>query len=245
MGTGAAAGLIAAAQPLAAATEPSPAGLFAAPTATTAIDPMLLARARAALDYHRGSVAYGDVMGVVDFAKASRDPRFYLVHLGTGMVIAYHVAHGRGSDPDHSGWLERFSNDFGSYASSNGAYVTTDYYHGKYGRSMRLHGLDPSNCNAMERAIVVHSAWYAETPVIDTYGKLGRSEGCFALSEENLYYLLHYLGPGRMIYADKMQAPVAPQIAGPFTPQVASPFTPQAAGPMIPQVTGQFTLPTL
>ena len=71
---------------------------------------------------------------------------------------------------------------------------------------MRLHGLDPSNSNAMDRAIVMHSAWYAEPQVIETYGKLGRSEGCFSFSEENFYYLLHYLGPGRMIYADKLPA---------------------------------------
>ncbi len=31
-----------------------------------------------------------------------------------GQVESYRVAHGRGSDPDHRGFLERFSNDFGS-----------------------------------------------------------------------------------------------------------------------------------
>ena len=214
VGAGAAAGLIAAVQPAAATdlllapVEPVP----AAPTVTTPapvvstpdINPALLARAKAALEYHRHSIYYPDIFGVVDFSRASRDPRFYLVHPASGWSTSYQVTHGRGSDPDHSGWLERFSNEFGSYASSNGAYVTTELYNGKYGRSMRLHGLDPSNCNALDRAIVMHSAWYAEPRVADYYGKLGRSEGCFAFSEENFYYLLHYLGPGRMIYADKL-----------------------------------------
>jgi hypothetical protein len=163
-----------------------------------------MARAKAALAYHRRSVPYDDMIGIVDFSKASRDQRFHLVHLGSGWTTSYHVAHGRGSDPDHSGWLERFSNAFGSFATSNGAYVTSGHYFGKYGRSMRLVGLDPSNSNALDRAIVMHSAWYAEPEVIDAYGKLGRSEGCFAFSEKNFYYLLHYLGAGRLIYADKI-----------------------------------------
>jgi hypothetical protein len=41
---------------------------------------------------------------------------------------------------------------------------------------MRLTGLDYSNNNAEMRAIVVHSAWYAEPKVVEEYGKLGRSE---------------------------------------------------------------------
>src|SRR5687768_12092098 len=205
VGAGAAAGLIAAVQPAAATdlllapVEPVPAAPTVTPPApvvpTPDINPGLLARAKAALEYHRYSVRNTDIFGIVDFARASREPRFYLVHPASGWSTSYQVTHGRGSDPDHSGWLERFSNEFGSYASSNGAYVTTELYNGKYGRSMRLHGLDPSNCNALDRAIVMHSAWYAEPRVADYYGKLGRSEGCFAFSEENFYYLLHYLGP--------------------------------------------------
>ncbi len=44
---------------------------------------------------------------------------------------SHRVAHGRGSDPDHSGFVERFSNDFGSHATSNGTYTTADYYRGQ------------------------------------------------------------------------------------------------------------------
>ena len=36
------------------------------------------------------------------------------------------------------------------------------------------------------------------------FGKLGRSEGCFALSQISLQYVLQKLGPGRMLYADKV-----------------------------------------
>jgi hypothetical protein len=194
---GAAAGLVAAARPLCAAT-----AVVAAPQPTP--NPALLQRAKAALEARRGSLAFTDVIGIADFSKASREPRFYLAYMNNSMITSYHVAHGRGSDPGHSGWLERFSNEFGSEASSNGAYVTGEVYHGKYGRSLRLTGLDATNSNALDRAIVIHGAWYAEPKMAETTGKLGRSEGCFALSETNLQYVLHQLGPGRLLYADKI-----------------------------------------
>jgi hypothetical protein len=196
---GAAAGLVALARPVSAASQFA----IAAPPRPN-LNPLLLERAKAALDEKRGLVPHRDIIGITDFARASRDPRFYLVNLLSGFVTEYQVAHGRGSDPAHSGWLERFSNEPGSEASSRGSYVTGDVYYGKYGRSLRLTGLDPSNNNALSRAIVVHAAWYAEPEVADQYGKLGRSEGCFALSETNLQYLLYQLGAGRMIYADKI-----------------------------------------
>jgi hypothetical protein len=169
-----------------------------------AIDPRLLARARAAFDRHRSNLAHTDVVGIVDFTRASRDPRFFLFDTRSGNVSSHLVAHGRGSDPDHSGYVERFSNSIGSEASSSGAYMTGDYYPGKYGRSLRLSGLDYSNNNAETRAIVVHSAWYAEPEQVAQYGKLGRSEGCFALSYNSLQQTLARLGPGHLLYADKV-----------------------------------------
>jgi L,D-transpeptidase-like protein len=166
------------------------------------IDPQLFAKAKAALDQHK--IWPRDVIGVVDFSKPSSDPRFFVVDLMNGTAEGYRVAHGRGSDPDHSGFVERFSNDFGSYASSNGTYTTGDYYNGKYGLSMKVRGLDWSNYNAEPRALVIHNAWYAEDDMIPLHGKLGRSEGCFAMSRENQYAVMRRLAGGRMIYADKL-----------------------------------------
>jgi hypothetical protein len=172
------------------------------PSAPAGIDPQLFARAKAALDQHQ--IYARDSMGIVDFSKPSSDPRFHVVNLASGDVESYRVCHGRGSDPNHSGWLERFSNDFGSYATSNGTYVTTDYYDGKYGLSLRVRGLDWSNSNAEARAIVIHNAWYAEDDMIPLHGQLGRSEGCFAMSRKNQYEVMRRLAGGRMIYADKL-----------------------------------------
>jgi hypothetical protein len=168
------------------------------------IDPMLFQRAKAALMAH--PVAARDVIGIADFSKPSSEPRFHVVDLMSGQVESHLVAHGRGSDPDHSGFLERFSNNFGSYATSNGTYTTGEYYDGKYGLSMKVRGLDWSNNNAEARAIVIHNAWYAEPEMIDIHGKLGRSEGCFAFSRAGQWKVMSRLAGGRMIYADKLPA---------------------------------------
>ena len=177
---------------------------MAASSAPPRVDLELLSRARAALQRNRRHIRHADLFAMADFTKPSRDKRFYLVDTESGSVTSYHVAHGRGSDPEHCGYVDRFSNHPGSAASSAGAYVTGDFYQGKYGRSLRLKGLDDTNSNAAARGIVIHAAPYAEPEVVDRMGKLGRSEGCFALSQLSLYLVLARLGPGRMLYCDKL-----------------------------------------
>jgi hypothetical protein len=172
------------------------------PSSPVGIDPQLFARAKAALDQHQ--VYPRDAIGIADFSKPSSEPRFHVVDLQNGTVESHLVCHGRGSDPGHSGYLERFSNDFGSYATSNGTYVTDDYYQGKYGLSLKVRGLDWSNNNAESRAIVIHNAWYAEPEMVQLHGQLGRSEGCFAMPKTSQYAVMSRLAGGRMIYADKL-----------------------------------------
>jgi hypothetical protein len=169
----------------------------------SAINPHLLARARASFDRHRRNVRNTDVIGITDFSRASGEQRFFLLDTNSGRVTRHFVSHGRGSDPAHSGYLEHFSNAYGSNASSAGGYVTGNYYHGKYGRSLKVRGLDPTNSNAEGRAIVIHTAWYAEPEVVHEHGKLGRSEGCFAFGHVSHQEVLARLGPGRFLYADK------------------------------------------
>jgi hypothetical protein len=168
------------------------------------IDPRLKARALAALETRRHIIPNADVIGIADFSRASRDPRFYIVDLRSGFTTEHLCAHGRGSDPGHSGWLEYFSNEVGSEATSEGAYLTGGAYTGKYGWSMRLTGLDHTNYNAEARAIVVHSARYAEPSMISHFGKLGRSEGCFALPGISHAEAMTRLGSGRLLYAEKI-----------------------------------------
>ncbi|MCJ2184385.1 murein L,D-transpeptidase catalytic domain family protein [Novosphingobium sp. 1949] len=145
-----------------------------------------------------------DVVGLADFALPSWKPRLHFANLEDGTVRSFLLAHGRGSDPQHSGWLQSFSNQPGSFATSRGAFLTCEWYKGKYGTSIRLVGLDPDNSLALERAIVMHPAWYVDETMIDKWGKLGRSEGCFAMSNENFSQALWHLSGGRLLFADRI-----------------------------------------
>jgi hypothetical protein len=185
-------------QPLAPRVPP----MASVPYAPHGVDAHLFARARAALNSHR--IGPRDFIGIADFSRPSSERRFHVVDMRNGHVESFRVAHGSGSDPNHNGFLDRFSNDFGSYATSNGTYTTGEYYHGKYGLSMKTHGHDWSNSNAEPRAIVIHNAWYAEPNVLAQTGKLGRSQGCFAFSRADQRPVMEKLAGGRMIYADKL-----------------------------------------
>lgn len=162
----------------------------------------LIARANAALDRHAGSIPSRDIVGIADFGIHNSKPRFHLIDLHNGRMESFLVAHGRGSDPAHTGWLQHFSNLPGSEASSEGAYLTKDIYFGAHGRSRRLAGLDAGNNQAEPRGIVVHGAWYV-SPELAARGAIGRSEGCFAFQQDQVGQIIDRLGAGRMILAMK------------------------------------------
>jgi hypothetical protein len=152
----------------------------------------------------RGHLWRADVVGIVDFAQPSSKPRLHFANLENGTLRSFLVAHGRGSDPAHSGWLQSFSNVPGSEATSRGAYLTAEWYKGKYGTSIRLLGLDQDNSMALPRAIVMHPAWYVDAMMVEKWGKLGRSEGCFAMSTNDFNEALWHLSGGRLLFADRI-----------------------------------------
>lgn len=145
-----------------------------------------------------------DMAAIADYGLHSSLPRFHFANLESGTVRSFLVSHGAGSDPEHDGWLKQFSNVPGSNASSRGSYVTYEWYKGKYGTSIRLGGLDDSNSNALPRYIVMHAADYARAEHVDRWGKLGRSNGCFAMSPADFNEALWHLSGGRLIYADRL-----------------------------------------
>lgn len=166
--------------------------------------PALLPQALAALDAHGASIPNRDLIGLVNFSAHSRLPRFQVVDVASGKVVkSMLVAHGSGSDPGATGWTERFSNRPGSNASCKGAFVTGQTYVGKHGRSRKLIGLEPENCQAEPRNIVIHGANYVSESLAMGQGRIGRSQGCFAVSRGDIAELLEVLGPGRLLYAWK------------------------------------------
>jgi hypothetical protein len=166
--------------------------------------PALLPYAMAALEAHSNRIVHRDVIGIVNFAAHSRLPRFQLVDLAGGRVLkTLLVAHGSGSDPAATGWTERFSNRPGSNASSKGAFMTGRTYFGKHGRSRKLIGLEPHNDLAERRAIVIHGADYVDESIAVAQGRIGRSQGCFAVSRDEIDDVLDLMGEGRMLFAWK------------------------------------------
>ena len=50
----------------------------------------------------------------------------------------------------------------------------------------------------------MHPAWYANPDMLEKWGKLGRSDGCFAMSEADFNEALWHLSGGRLLYADRL-----------------------------------------
>ncbi len=181
-----------------------PKNLAAAPQRGSIRDRKLFDIAKRELDRAGAAIWKRDIVGIADFGVHSASRRFHFVNLEREEVQSYHVSHGTGSDPEHDGWLNNYSNVEGSNATSRGAYVTWEWYVGRYGTSVRLGGLDPTNDAALRRYIVMHRAKYAEPSHIDRWGRLGRSNGCFALGEEQFRIALLNLSGGRLLFADSL-----------------------------------------
>lgn len=140
---------------------------------------------------------------VVDYSQHSSAERLYVVNLETGAVTAYRASHGRGSDPDHDGFLDSFSSVPGSNASPEGAFRLAEQYHGQHGRSVRLDGLDETNRTARARAIVIHAAAYAEPEHLARHGMLGRSFGCIVFSAADLAAFIDDVPQGTLVFVGK------------------------------------------
>ncbi len=51
----------------------------------------------------------------------------------------------------------------------------------------------------------MHPATYAAQSHLARWGKLGRSEGCFAMSPDQFNEALWHLSGGRLLYADRIE----------------------------------------
>lgn len=181
-----------------------PGVLAARPHSAHPRDRALLEVAKRELDRAGDAIWRKDIVGICDYGVHSSRQRFYLVNLPREEVQAFHVSHGSGSDRNHDGWLDSYSNREGSHASSRGAYVTWEWYQGRYGTSVRLGGLEASNEAALRRYIVMHRAKYAEPAHLERWGKMGRSQGCFVFGTADFQQILLNLSGGRLLYTDSL-----------------------------------------
>ena len=92
--------------------------------------------------------------------------------------------------------------------SSPGLYRVLDAYMGDHGVAVRLEGLEPAkNGNAFSRDIVLHSADYVSLGYIFlnllTFNgpRIGRSNGCFVVSPEDIGKVAQQLSRKGLLYA--------------------------------------------
>jgi len=178
---------------------PPPASAYAHLDPQHVVPRGLLERAVAFFDANKATIPNQSHITVVDFRPHSREKRFFVVDMKTGVVRAHVTAHGKMSDPDFTGYATEFSNEPESNKSSVGFAITGETYDGSHGRSLRLEGLSPTNDNMFDRAIVIHSASY----VVEGADKQGRSLGCFVLDEQYKDDIIDLIEGGSLFYSDQ------------------------------------------
>lgn len=154
----------------------------------------------------------------VDFGYPSTQERLFVVNLKTRKVSKFFVTHGKKSGGNMA---TSFSNQPESEKSSLGLYMIEDQYEGKHGASLKLEGLEDGklkngetipdaeidgirngkNSNALDRKIVMHQAFYARESSIEgnNGNRLGRSQGCPAVSPEDWKILRPVLKDGSLL----------------------------------------------
>lgn len=154
---------------------------------------------QAFLGYKKITNRNRDVLTLIDFSKPSTEKRLYVFDMEQHKVLySSLVAHGRNSGEN---FATSFSNEYGSYKSSLGFYLTESTYNGSNGYSLLLNGLEEGiNDKARARSIVVHGAAYANPSVISNGGRLGRSLGCPALPEKVAKPIIDAIKNGSVIY---------------------------------------------
>jgi len=113
---------------------------------------------------------------LLDMRMESGLKRFFVYDFGKNKAeISGLVAHG---SCDQNFLKEaRFSNTPGGGCTSVGIYKVGSAYYGQYGRAYKLYGLESSNSNAFNRAIVLHS--YSCVPDEECFPKpICNSSGC-------------------------------------------------------------------
>jgi hypothetical protein len=167
---------------------------------------------------HSNEIENKSFISFVDFSIPSTKERLFVINLKTGKVSKFLVTHGKRSGENMA---TNFSNMPESEKSSLGLYKIQAEYTGKHGKSLRLDGLENGldsakkeipdykingitngkNSNASKRAIVMHSADYATKKSIaqNSYRRLGRSQGCPAVSPTDWQILRPRLKNGSLL----------------------------------------------
>lgn len=128
-------------------------------------------------DFVANNPAYNaEIAFLIDMKLPSGKNRFFVCDLKSKKVIDQGlVAHGYGSETGEEGKLI-FSNVVNSNRTSLGKYRIGQSYIGQFGKAYRLHGLDATNSNALQRYVVLHS--FSEVPEHEQDLPICNSLGC-------------------------------------------------------------------
>lgn len=171
------------------------------PVAATGPSPAVVAEGRAARRAHLRETTRRKTWALIDFDRDWREPRFWVLDAETDAVRwTGHVRHAGASNDERTGRAVDCSNVPGSFKSSPGSYLTaTAPYVGKFGRSLRVRGLDSGvNDQALARDIVLHPA-----------GALAYSLGCFMVPDGEVAAAVDQLAGGTFLYVAGCRAPDA------------------------------------
>jgi hypothetical protein len=140
------------------------------------------------------------LLTIIDYSKPSSDRRLWVVDLSNNKVLFNTwVAHGKNSGNATS---TSFSNQPSSLKSSIGVFMTTDIYSGKHGNSLHVQGLESGvNDKAYSRSIVFHGADYVSGNIAKSTGRVGRSWGCMAVSQDVIQPLIHTIQNKALVVA--------------------------------------------
>lgn len=117
---------------------------------------------------------------LIDMRLPSGKKRFFVYDFTKdSLIITGLVAHGS----CNTSYMAEpaFSNALNSGCSSLGRFKVGGAYQGRFGKAFKLYGLDSSNANCYERAIVLHA--YKHVPDVEVYPRpICNSLGCPMIS---------------------------------------------------------------
>lgn len=148
----------------------------------------------------RGLAPRSELLTVIDYSKPSSEKRLWVLDLEREELLFHElVAHGKNTGDNVA---RSFSNRNESKQTSLGVFVTSDTYHGGNGYSLRLEGLEPGvNDLARPRAIVMHGAPYVSEEFAAQHGRIGRSWGCPAVSQQVAREMIDTLKGGSVVFS--------------------------------------------
>lgn len=146
-----------------------------------------------------GMISNSRYLTVIDFELSANQRRMWVFDLEKHKIVVHElVSHGRNSGEEYA---RSFSNQPESFKSSLGFYVTGTNYLGKNDYSLRLHGVEEGfNDNAFDRGIVMHGAEYVNSRFIRYHKRLGRSQGCPAVSQKISKWLINTIEGGSCLF---------------------------------------------